>query len=400
MSGRGRWAPGVWRELVADAFRNLRAAGQRSLLALLGIVIGTAAVIAMIAIGHNAQQQSVRQFMAMGIDILAVRKDFVPSGAVFALTAEDVAALARLPSIADAAPLAVAGVEIPRTGTRLMLPIAGVTPDMFRLARLTAAAGRPLGTADAALTVAVLGAEAARLLGTAPGGTVALGRYRYTVVGILAPVVPNPLLPVDLNGAVLIPQPGMKRLAAGLGADGEIATIILRKAPGAEDSIAAAAVAAHFAASPRPRPVHIQTARQLIAAQAEQMTVYTALLSAIGGISLIVGGVGVMNVMLMNVVERRREIGLRLALGARPRDIRAMVLVESAALSLTGGGIGTALGVAAAAVYARTAGWDVVLPAVAVPLGLGMSVAVGLLSGLYPAVSASRLDPIASLRGE
>lgn len=402
---------GVPRDLIVDAVRNLHAVRQRSALALLGIVIGTAAVIAMITIGENAKSHALAQFQAMGADLLAIQPDSNPSGRPPPFTPGDVAALRELPGIDAVAPLALAGMELAHDRNRVVASVAGVTGDLFAMARLSVAQGRFLSDFDGAGTFVVLGWTAARQLAGAQktevgkmeaggrltiGDAVRIGGYGYTVVGVLNEVVPNPLLPVDLNNAALIPLPGLRRVAPAA----EITSLTIRQKPGADEEALHASVAAHFVGSPRPRPVVVQSARQLIAAMADQMRVHTLLLSAIGAISLVVGGVGVMNVMLMNVVERRREIGLRLALGARPRDIRSMFLIEALVLSVVGGVLGIALGVAAAALYAENAGWRFGLSALAPPLGLGMSVVVGLFFGLYPAVRAARLDPIVALRGD
>jgi putative ABC transport system permease protein len=392
---------GILRELIADAFRNLYAVRQRSVLALLGIIIGTAAVIAMINIGENAQRQSLKQFMAMGTDVLSIRQDFIAAGRQSPFAAGDAADLLALPGVAATAPLAMAGGEMARERNRMSSSIVGVTSALFSVGRLSIAQGRFLSDFDERQTFVVVGANVSRQLAgegrdLAVGDIVRISTYNYTVIGVLNRIVNNPMFPIDLNEAAFVPLAGMRRITP----TADVTNIIARMAPGYDDEAVRRSITSHFASSPRPRTVIVQSARQLILSMAEQMQVYTLLLSAIGGISLVVGGVGVMNVMLMSVVERRREIGLRLALGARPRDVRTMFLVESLILSLVGGVFGVVLGIAVAAIYAETAQWSFALSPVALPLGAGMSVCVGLTFGLYPAIRASRLDPIVALRSE
>ncbi|PGH58782.1 ABC transporter permease [Azospirillum palustre] len=390
-----------WRALAADALRNLGAMRQRSLLALLGIAIGTAAVVALISIGENAREHSMRQFLAMGADILTVQKDFSLSSRPAALNRADVDRLRALPGVEKVAPLAMLGVEIRQGRTRLPSAVAGVTPEFFALVQAKAAQGRTLTEGDRAATVVVLGAGLARRLTEdghppVPGALLRMGGYNHTVVGVLADSTPNPVLPLDVDSTAFVPLSGARRVSA----NSDITNLVVRKMSIAADQDVRQSMAGHFSAGAHPRPVMVQSARQLIAAMSDQARVHTLLLAAIGGVSLIVGGVGVMNVMLMGVVERRREIGLRMALGARPIDVCAMFLAEALALSLSGGMAGALLGLAAAAVYAWNAGWAFAPSVPSLPLGLGMSSGVGLFFGLYPAMQASRLEPVAALRGE
>lgn len=160
------------------------------------------------------------------------------------------------------------------------------------------------------------------------------------------------------------------------------------------------AIAAYFKSRLRDDGVNVTTARQLIDGLEQQMRVYRLLLLAIGAVSLIVGGVGVMNVMLMSVIERRREIGVRLAIGARRRDIRVMFVAEALLLSGVGSVAGTLLGVFAGWLFARSSGWVFEAAVSALPLGVGMALMVGLFFGSYPAARAARLAPIVALRSE
>ncbi|CAO3456419.1 ABC-type antimicrobial peptide transport system, permease component [Azospirillum argentinense] len=392
---------GVLHILVVDAFQNLRAKRQRSLLALLGIAIGTAAIIAMVAIGENAKHHSLRQFQALGTDILAIQKDFAAPGLKAALTIQDADSLKSLPGVEVTVPLAVVGAEVAYGRNRASAAIAGVTGNVFQLARLKVERGRVLTELDRHQTFVVLGAEVARRL-AAQGGAlgvgvpVRMGGYNYTVIGVLEEALPNPLLPVDINNAALVPLPGVRRVTA----TAEITNILVRKTSDADNRAILHKISGYFSEGLRARPVMVQDARQLISAMEDEMRVHTLLLTAIGSISLLVGGVGVMNVMLMSVVERRREIGIRLALGARPCDIRTMFLIEALVLSFSGGLAGIALGVMAAALYAWNASWVFVPSLVAVPLGAGMSIGAGVFFGLYPAIQASRLQPIEALRSD
>lgn len=228
------------------------------------------------------------------------------------------------------------------------------------------------------------------------GRPVRVGRYLFTVIGVLKPGPTTAFDPTDFNSAIIIP------LASGRRALGQTApnAAMARVRPGADAVSAASALSEELKrASPRAQ-LQVQSARQLIATLKAQKAVHTRLLAAIGGISLLVGGIGVMNVMLMGVMERRREIGLRAAIGATPRDIQLMFLVEAAVLALSGGVLGALLGVAAAFVVAKTSGWTFDPALYALPLGSGVATVVGLVFGPYPALKASRLDPIEALRAE
>ncbi|WP_096704805.1 ABC transporter permease [Magnetospirillum sp. 15-1] len=383
--------------LALEALTNLTAVAQRSALALIGIVVGTAAVIAMLDVGHNAEVESVRQFQAMGTDLIIAQGgmggELAPASVIEALPRS-------LPAVKRAAPLSISGMRLGR-GQGVQTSLIGATEALAAIVRLRLGEGRFLSTFDHDETFAVIGAHVAvsPALGAAPlhpGDPIRIGRYLFTVVGVLVETAHNPLLPFDVNDAVILPIGSMRRVAS----DSAPSTVVAAAAEGHDPTLAAEALGERLRQIRRGRPVQTQSARQLIEGMQHQARIMAILLAAIGGISLLVGGIGVMNVMLMNVAERRREIGLRLALGARRVHIQAMFLMEAAMLSLTGGLCGTLLGMLAAYVYARLSDWDFTPSSLALPAGALISAGIGLFFGAYPASIASRLDPIESLRAE
>lgn len=216
----------------------------------------------------------------------------------------------------------------------------------------------------------------------------------FTVVGLLAPVPNTALDPTDFGDAVIVPLTAARRILATPDPD----SALIRLRPGV-DAKAASDRADTLLANPSATLV-AQSARELINGMNAQKAIHSSLLTAIGAISLLVGGIGVMNVMLMGVMERRREIGLRAAVGATPADLQVMFLVEAAVLALAGGLIGLVVGLVAAAVTAASSGWTFSLPLYVLPLGPGVAGLVGVAFGLWPAIKASRLDPIEALRAE
>jgi putative ABC transport system permease protein len=382
-------------ELAREALTNLRGQGRRSVLALLGVLIGSAAIVALMNIAHIAQMEALKSFRQTGVDLLSVQSD--------GLASLDPVLIDRLvrddPEGVLAAPFAITTLDVSAGARSTGIMVAGVTPAMAGMVGLSAAGGRLLREVDDCSPVAVLGQKAAADLSApgaavGPGSLVRIGGYGFTVVGTTAATAPQALSPIQFDTAVLIPLACARRVMPQEGATG----VLIRLLPGADTGAAAARYTA--ALSTPQMPVRVEDAKSMIQAMKKQMAMLGGVLIAIGSISLLVGGVGVMNVMLMTVMERRREIGLRAALGATPGEIRMMFLIEAVILALGGGLLGDVLGLALTWFATLFLPFDFAINWVVLFLGAGVAASVGLIFGLYPAISASRISPIEALRGD
>ncbi|MEO8927541.1 MAG: ABC transporter permease [Caulobacteraceae bacterium] len=387
-------------ESVAEALANLGAQRQRSALALLGILIGTASIVAMLTIGHMAQRETLKLFRHLGVDMLQIHA--MPAGnspagvldrrLIEQLPAREGAILAATPMVADHDQVS-AGTQ------NAELDVAAVTASLPRLVTLPITQGRFIALIDDDALVAVVGAGAAQKLSApgapiVPGAKVGLKGYLFTVIGVLGPTPFTVLDPTDFNDAVLIPLTGARRVFD----PPDPTTVLIHLRPEADVKAAGARVSA-ILANPT-ATLQVLNARDLIAGMNAQKAIHSRLLTAIGAISLLVGGIGVMNVMLMGVMERRREIGLRAAIGATPGDLGLMFLVEAATLAFVGGLVGLLAGLAAAFLTAKASGWSFSVALWVLPLGPGVAALVGVAFGLYPAIKASRLNPIEALRAD
>jgi putative ABC transport system permease protein len=388
------------RALVREAWGNLLALRQRSALALLGIVIGTASVVAMLSIGQMAGREAIKPFLAMGVDRLTIHATM--DGMARTLPLLKVQALPKLvPGVASATGYTVAIDTQAADPSTPPVTVLAAEPNLAVMAGLQLKQGRWLADVDAESLVAVIGdkvayPDASTVAPVRLGDQVRAGSYLYQVVGILRPTPQNSLSPADFDRSVLIPLQSARRFAGTSDPTGALVRI---SADGDEQAIATA-IRMQLSSGQAGDLITIQNARQAIAAVMAQRIVQARLMATLGSIALLVGGLGVMNVMLMSLMERRQEIGLRAALGATPKDIHLMFLVEAVLLGAVGGLLGTGLGVACSYVAAKASHWPFSLALYTLPIGAGVAIVVALIFGLYPAMKAARLDPIEALRAE
>jgi len=386
-----------------EAVESLRKASLRTILALIGVMIGISSVIAMVSLGEIAKEQARKQFEALGTDVVVIRQENIGSGASIGL--EDALLLEEtVPSIIEAAPMTSGFSQFRFVGRSVgQGSLLGVTRSFADVHNLQLQEGRFISDLDVDRYFCVVGfnlAEQMRATGASRilGEIIETDEGLFTVVGLLGHKPPNYALPVhlDVDNSILVPVTTTQRF----GSEPGIEVIVARSDEGVYHEDAAEDVQSYFRPRSPDLALNIITAKELIAQMEEQMGVFALLLGAVGSISLVVGGIGIMNIMLVSVAERRTEIAIRRALGARKRDVRMQFLIESVILTIAGGVLGILLGLVATWAICRFTNWDFLISGISVVSGLGTSVAVGLFFGLQPAHQASKLDPIAGLQGK
>ena len=402
------------------ALRALRVNALRSALAMLGIVVGVAAVITMVAIGGGASLRIAEQIRSLGANLLLVQPGSAREGAVRlgagsrpTLTDGDAQAIAAdLPAVHVAAPSVAGNAHLVRGNRNWSTLIGGVVPAYLiaRDWRVERGRGFTVEELNGAAKVALLGTTVAERLfedEDALGQVVRIANVPFTVVGVLGAKGQN-AAGRDQDDVALIPLPAarLRVLGGRSGANPRAVDFILVKVAdgaaigGAEEQIRALLRQRHRLAPDAEDDFRLSNPAAAMDAEAAATRSLALLLAAVAAVALLVGGIGIMNVMLVSLAERTREIGLRLAVGARARDIRRQFLIEALTLSGVGGLAGVLLGIGSAGAIAQALGWAVLISPGMLLLAFASAAAVGVFFGFYPALRASRLDPIEALRFE
>jgi len=396
------------------AGRALRRNPMRSALTTLGIIVGVGAVIAMVGIGNGAKAQVESQIASLGRNVILVFSGSTTAsglhtgmGSAGTLTVEDVDAIGReIDGVAGISPEVRTVTQVVAGNQNWATQVLGESPDYFEIRGWALADGAPFTDRDvrSANKVAVIGRTTARQLygGDSPiGRIVRIKNVPFVIVGLLTPRGLS-VMGSDQDDVIIVPySAAMKRVmgtttlrsiniqaasAALLSSMPRQITELLRQrhriGPGRDDDFT------------------VRTQEDIAEAATETSRVMTTLLGAIASVSLIVGGIGIMNIMLVSVTERTREIGIRMAVGAHARDILVQFLLEAIALSSLGGVIGIVLGIVTAKVLSAVANWPTLISVESIAVAFLFSAAVGIFFGFYPARKASRLDPITALRYE
>jgi putative ABC transport system permease protein len=401
------------------ALAALRVNKLRSALTMLGIIIGVGAVITMVAVGAGAQARVEDQIKSLGSNLIVVLPgNFTAggarmgSGSHLTITEDDAYALQReVAGVHAAAPRLMGSGQVVYGNSNWATRIEGTSPEFLEARQWDVATGRAFDHAqiDGAAKVVLLGQTVARtLFGEADpvGETVRIRRVPHLVIGVLDRKGQT-MVGQDQDDVVLIPiTTARKRVLGGRqGRDRNVNAINVRVRDGAdmaatEQEIRDVIRQRHRLAANQEDDFYLRNLSEVLAAQEASSRVLAYLLAAIASVSLIVGGIGIMNIMLVSVTERTREIGLRMAVGARSRDILTQFLVEAVTLALIGGVIGIAIGAAASIAVGHFAEWRTEVSPASVVLAVGFSGAIGVFFGFYPARTAARLAPIDALRHE
>ncbi len=399
------------------SIRALRVNKMRSALTMLGIIIGVGAVIAMVAVGSGASRKISEQISSMGSNLLIILPGSTSAGGVRmgagsqpTLSMGDAEAILKeCPSVADDAPTLGGVAQIVAGHMNWSTGVQGSTPGFLSVRDWDLSSGRAFTQQDvkSATKVALLGQTVVdNLFGDQNplGQTVRIKNVPFIVIGVLAPKGQS-AQGQDQDDTVLIPVTTSQKKLFGTQFPGMVRIILVKAKSGgdlgpAEQQITDLLKQRHHIGPKQDNDFTVRNLTQIMQAAEQSTRVMTLLLGAIASVSLLVGGIGIMNIMLVSVTERTREIGIRMAIGARGNDVLTQFLVESVVMSTLGGLIGLASGFAGAALLGHVTGWATSTPPVAALVAVGFSALVGVFFGFYPARKAAALNPIQALRYE
>jgi len=404
---------------IQIALRALRVNKLRSALTMLGIIIGVSAVIAMMAVGAGARERIAEQIRSIGSNVIIILSGSttsggirIGSGSILTLTEDDATAIAReVPAVEAAAPTIRGTAQVVFGNQNWSTVIQGATPEYLVVREWPVVSGRDImpQDVDGAAKVVLLGQTvAANLFGDSDplGEIIRIKKVPFTVVGVLA-AKGQSAWGQDQDDIVVIPLSTAKRKVLGVSqANARSVGAIIVRAKGPEwmdeavEQMTVLLRQRHRLQPGQEDDFTVRNLSEVFAAQEESARTMSLLLGAIASVSLLVGGIGIMNIMLVSVTERTREIGIRMAVGARERDILTQFLIEAVTLALIGGIVGIALGVGGSALLSFLAQWETLIAPQAILLAFLFSTVVGVFFGYYPARKAASLDPIEALRYE
>ncbi|MEJ5224532.1 MAG: ABC transporter permease [Anaerolineales bacterium] len=401
-----------FQKILRIAWEGLMLNKIRSFLTTLGVIIGVASVIIMMSVSAGAEAAIAEQINALGANLLIVSPMRGVPGAGRSLLYDDALAIAeQVTSIEGvSAEQAPAAQTIKANGKTLeAISVIGTTADFPSVRDYPVAEGTYFSNTDndRKLKVAVLGAGLAKdLFGneSALGQSITIGSTKFTVIGVMSSK--GVVADIDYDGRVYLPISVVfqKFTTTSLMRSDSVRTIYVKvTSPEKIDSVTAqiaSLLATRHDVDPAKPDFTIQTQQDIIATQEAATAAFRDLLAWVAGVSLVVGGIGIMNIMLVSVTERTREIGLRMALGARPGDVQTQFLLEAVILSLTGGLVGVLAGVSGTVLFGALGTMRTELVPLSIPLAFGAAAAIGIFFGYYPATQAAKLDPIVALRHE
>lgn len=384
-------------DLARVASVGLRTRRLRAGLSALGIAIGVAAIVAVLGLSSSSQAGLLSQIERLGTNLLTVSNGQGLTGKTAEMPLAAPAMIARIAPVTSVAETAKVTANVFRTPLippidTNALTVQAASLDLLATLGVKVAQGSYLNAATANDPVAVLGAVAAQRLGVDhlyPGERIWMDDQWFYLVGVLGPAVLTP----EIESSVLV---GFPAAAKYLGSNGHANAVYVRAEN--EQVAAVQSVLARTANPEGPNEVNVSQPSATLVARADAKSALNGLFLGLGAVALLVGAVGVANIMVISVLERRSEIGLRRALGATRGQIRTQFLAESVLLALGGGAVGVALGALATAVYAATKGWEIVIPSSAWAGGFGAALVIGAVAGLLPAIRAARLSPADALR--